>query len=265
MSTRTFKHSIDIKASADSVWKAITEGEEIIKWFAPIARVKPGLGGEYFISWGGGMEGTAPIRIWEPGKRFGWVEREDTESPRVVEFTLEAKDGGITTLRLTQSGFNAAAKFDDEFEATGGGWKTFFEMLKYSQERWPNTPARNVFTLQMIPLPQAEATERLIGALKLSSTSVGSRYTGQLGGHELRGVVLANPKLGYVLLKVESVDDSMLGLFVEKCGGTGMITVEWVVFGDTCAREPEFKSAIDELLASTFELKKETEAGVSAG
>ena len=71
---------IDIAAPRDLVWKAITEGAEIMKWFAPEARVEPGVGGSILLSWGPGMEGKAPITIWEPGQRFGWLDHGSNSS-----------------------------------------------------------------------------------------------------------------------------------------------------------------------------------------
>ena len=37
--------TIDIDATLDEVWQALTTGEGIARWFAPYAAVTPGAGG----------------------------------------------------------------------------------------------------------------------------------------------------------------------------------------------------------------------------
>jgi len=116
--SRRQKHVVQIDAAPDEVWQHITTAEGIVRWFAPEAAVTPGEGGSIMVSWGPGMEGTAPISIWEPGKRFAWTE--GAENPKLIEFEIEAKDG-TTSVTLVQSGFGDGAKFEDEYEAVNGG------------------------------------------------------------------------------------------------------------------------------------------------
>jgi hypothetical protein len=52
---------IEIHATPDRFFRAITEAEQIVRWFAPVAKVEPGVSGTYFVSWGPGMEGTSQI------------------------------------------------------------------------------------------------------------------------------------------------------------------------------------------------------------
>ena len=72
--TRAVEMEVEIAAAPDMVWKAISEGDEIRRWFAPEARVTPGVGGVIWLSWGGGVEGEGAIDIWEPGRRLRWIE-----------------------------------------------------------------------------------------------------------------------------------------------------------------------------------------------
>src|SRR5690242_20307134 len=125
--SRTHEIVIEVKASPEEVFRAITDPEQIVKWFAPEARVDPRAGGEYFFSWGPGMEGTSTISAWEPGKHFG-TSNERTKI--CVDYYIEALDGGITRLRLVQS-FGPDATWDDEFfEKTKTGWAAFLKKLK---------------------------------------------------------------------------------------------------------------------------------------
>ena len=64
------EREIEIAATPDEVWRALSDGEELKRWFPLDARVKPGAGGSVWLSWGEGAEWESPIEIWEPGKRL---------------------------------------------------------------------------------------------------------------------------------------------------------------------------------------------------
>jgi uncharacterized protein YndB with AHSA1/START domain len=44
--TQIIEKQIDIASSAESVWKALTNAEELKRWFPLEARVEPGKGGK---------------------------------------------------------------------------------------------------------------------------------------------------------------------------------------------------------------------------
>jgi uncharacterized protein YndB with AHSA1/START domain len=45
---------IEIAVPIEEVWKALTDANELARWFPLEARVTPGLGGKIFVSWGPG-------------------------------------------------------------------------------------------------------------------------------------------------------------------------------------------------------------------
>ena len=45
---RLFEMSIDIEATPEHVWKALTDAAELTRWFPLQARVTPGTGGSMF-------------------------------------------------------------------------------------------------------------------------------------------------------------------------------------------------------------------------
>ena len=226
MSKRKHELAIDIAASPEQIWQMLTEAEGIQKWFAPEARVTPGLGGSITLSWGEGCEGTAPIHRWEPGKRLGW-----TEGAKLVEFEIEAVAGGSTRLRLMHSGFEEGAAFDQEYDSTQGGWHTFMAMLKHAAEQYAGVPATHVHILRIFPgAAQLEQWQKLIGpdGVAIDSVAEGQPCRARLGGQTLAGRVIRYVKPGYLCL---SADDAMLGLFTEKSGSGCMVTVQCILFG----------------------------------
>lgn len=134
---------IEIKATPEEVFRAVTDPQQIVKWFAPYARVEPRLGGGYDISWDPEMHGGSVITVWDPPKHFaassersaaynceGKPVETGVAQTIAVDYYIEALADGMTRLRLVQSGFGPEAAWDDEFESTKSGWAEFLKKLK---------------------------------------------------------------------------------------------------------------------------------------
>ena len=61
--TRTIEIEFPIDAPVDAVWKALTDPEELVKWFPLEAKVEPGAGGAVELSWGPGLQGKNRINL----------------------------------------------------------------------------------------------------------------------------------------------------------------------------------------------------------
>src|SRR5436189_5816676 len=119
--TRTVRKEVRIKAPASAVWKALTDAEELVRWFPLDARVKPGVGGGIWVSWGPGMEGDGKISIWEPGRHLQQESKSMTGEPLTLDYYIET-EGGETVVRLVHSGFGEGAAWDDEYDSIDAGW-----------------------------------------------------------------------------------------------------------------------------------------------
>ena len=218
--TRAIERTVEIDAPIEVVWKAISEGEELAKWFALDARVKPGVGGEVWLSWPG-MEGASPISVWEPGKR---LQTREEHGPvlMTVDWHLEAK-GGKTILRLVHSGFGADAAWDDQYDDTARGWAVFLGNLVHYLERHRGSAVRQI----MIPVPIETSDRRGVAALRrtaglaLDATALaaGGRYASTAAnGDRLEGVVdlLAPPRAFGAT--VAAWNDAMLTMDIQGCG-----------------------------------------------
>ena len=141
--SKSHENIIDIKATPEEVFRAITDPEQIVKWFAPYARVDPRLGGGYDISWDPELNGSGVISVWDPPRHFAqYSERSEAYNCEgkpvetgvaqkiAIDYYLEATADGMTRLRLVQSGFGPEAAWDDEFDATKTGWAEFLQKLK---------------------------------------------------------------------------------------------------------------------------------------
>ncbi len=221
---REHRMEIEIEATPEEVWQSLTEEAGLERWFAPVARVTQGVGGSVYLSWGEGMEGTAPIHLWEPGRRFGW-----TEGPKKVEFEIvPGAGGGGTKLHLVHSGFGAEANFDNEYDSTLGGWTIFLAMFRHGAAHFRGRPARHVYSLRMIDQPVDAVWSRF----RFSSLAEGAECRAELGGGlTVEGRVIRYLRPGYLCL--ETGGDTIVGVFVEKGGkGRSMFTLQAILFGE---------------------------------
>jgi uncharacterized protein YndB with AHSA1/START domain len=132
----TIEKRIELKAPVSRVWRALTDYQQFGEWFrvkldAPFA---PGEISRGHITYPGyeHIQWEATVRKMEPERFFSFTWHPYAVDPAIdyskepttlVEFRLEAKDGG-TVLSLTESGFDAIPK-ERQFEAfrmNDGGW-----------------------------------------------------------------------------------------------------------------------------------------------
>ena len=68
--TRAVEREIEIDAPLAAVWKALTDAEELTRWFPLNAGVTPGVGGSVWMSWTDTEGEGAPIEVWEPERHL---------------------------------------------------------------------------------------------------------------------------------------------------------------------------------------------------
>jgi uncharacterized protein YndB with AHSA1/START domain len=131
------EREILIEAPAETVWRVITEPDQISQWFSDAAELDPRPGGEGMLTFADkatSQRMTVRLRVEaaEPFHRFvfRWDYPEGARPAEgnslLVEFTLTAEGAG-TRLRVTESGFVALQRPDQEkaaayFSAHDKGW-----------------------------------------------------------------------------------------------------------------------------------------------
>jgi uncharacterized protein YndB with AHSA1/START domain len=166
---RSYEKKFEVAAPPEAVWKAITEGEELTRWFCVAATCQQGVGGEQHIDWGGGSKATQKIVVWQPNAhlRTEAVKPERSRSasgePYAIDWYLES-EGGTTRVRMVASGFGEGADWDYEYDGTHHGWDSFHATLKHYLENHRGKVAHNVVIYAMLDVPTEEAWERLLSA-----------------------------------------------------------------------------------------------------
>jgi len=258
--SRNLEPEIEINAPTEAVWKAITDAEELTRWFSDHAKVTPGVGGTCWVAWG---EGEAQqfygktIEVWEPPHRLKLgppvPEESDTgpspeaqaplSPPIIDEYTLETH-GGHTLLRFVSSGIPVAAEWDGFYDSTNYGWKLFFRTLRHYLERHPGKPRKTLITMQQpIVLDASEAWKKFVGPEGLAAegsleglkdgdrfqikTSAGESLTGEVG-------IIKPPKI--ILLTIDTFDGAVLSAAFEQMGGANFLYITLATYGS--ADEP---------------------------
>lgn len=116
---------LELTAARDRVWRAITEPEELAKWFPESATLDLRADGDGHFEWR--EHGRFAVRVvaYEPPRYFAWrwtndrdLGFEEAREKTLVEFWLDDAPSGGTILRLRETGFTRPSHRDGNFE----GW-----------------------------------------------------------------------------------------------------------------------------------------------
>lgn len=217
--TRSIEAKVEIDATPDAVWRALTDADELVRWFPLEARVEPGEGGSLFMSWQNEFSSTMPITVWEPGRRVAYAFfPEYAPSPQVADFLLEG-EGGRTVLRVVHSGFPKDAEWDGWYDGTRLGWGFELQSLKRYLEGHAGEDRAVVYLRRRIPAEPEAIWDRIVGpdgvALETSARpAAGQPYRATAAdGSPMTGDVLHHEPPG------ASAYTEFAGLVSERGGG----------------------------------------------
>lgn len=136
--TRAFELSLELDHPVDDVWRALTDAEELVRWFPFDAKVAPGQGGTVWLSWGDPWFFDTRIEVWRPGEHLRLIENRSDELAKdariAMDFTLEGR-GGATVLRMVHSGFGTGEEWDTEYDGISRGWAYELRCLRHYLDR----------------------------------------------------------------------------------------------------------------------------------
>ena len=135
--------TLPLDAPVETVWRALTDPQELVNWFPTNAEIDPRPGGTVVISWDGAWQWEMTITDFEPLKRLRMLDRLarpfdangqplGNEAPveLALEITLQPSERG-TILRLVHSGFGHGAAWDDELDGVALGWNVELRSLQH--------------------------------------------------------------------------------------------------------------------------------------
>ncbi|HXW04121.1 MAG TPA: SRPBCC domain-containing protein [Vicinamibacterales bacterium] len=244
---------IDVKATLDEVWKALTTAEGLARWFPPQAATVPGPGGTLTLSWGPGEEWVAPIVAWEPHAHLGIVG--DAARSLAVDFHLEA-NGEIVTVRLVHSGFDESESWDDYIDGLTAGWTYFLANLRHVLERHPGTRRAMLSARPSCRGTVADGSRAVFGAGGLDvrpgidALGVGDRCSLLLGGERFEASVLVALPPRAVAFVLSDLNDALL--FVEREGlqPNYRLGIWLSLYGVAPERVERMRQAVDSLASA---------------
>ena len=131
MTTHPFEISgeIELAATPEQVWEAITTGAGVDSWFLGRTTIEPRLGGRNTFQMQGQVEHST-VTAWEPGKRFAYRSDEAPDGAFMAsESIIEARDGGSTVLRMVQNGLLSGDDWESEYDALRAGSPMYLRKL----------------------------------------------------------------------------------------------------------------------------------------
>jgi len=210
--TRDIQLSVELDASPEDVFRAVTEGTELAKWLAPEARSTPPQGDKkasVWISWGGGMDAERELEIYDSPKhvRHTAGKNAETKAPLYADWLIEARDGGKTTLRLVHSGFSVGADWDDDYDSHARGWMLMLQNLRHYFARHSHEPAAHIPFMSKIEASRGSLWTKLLATLGLpASPKIGDSFRLE----NLTGVVDFVGDNHDLALVVREYDDALL-------------------------------------------------------
>lgn len=130
------ERELELRQSPERVWKALTDPDELSRWFSSTASLDLRPGGDATFTWapGHGDSGTYHARVErvDPPNSFAYTWARDAEAQvedgpsTLVEWELTPTATGGTLLRLRESGFAE----EDHRAGNDEGWGDEIEDLR---------------------------------------------------------------------------------------------------------------------------------------
>lgn len=255
---RSVAREVTIASPVDAVWRALTDAQELTRWFPPIARVEPGAGGRVWRGWQSGEEIEEQIERWIPNAHLRTVGLTGGWKGITTDYHLTAV-GGTTVLRIVSSGFGTDADWDALYDAFGGGWDFELRGLRHYLEHHRGLPRLIALVRGRDPISAAESWQRLIGPggwmgeRGLRDLATGARYAATpAAGPEIGGrVELWQPPHQFAAT-VDQLNNAYLRVDSRCIGASGTPWIWLSIYGmpDERVREIErdWQHALDAAL-----------------
>ncbi len=147
----------------------------------------------------------------------------------MVDYLIEAREGGYTRLRLVHSGFPLGDQWDEIFDGTRRGWSYELQSLKHYLENHRGTSRRVARVRRAVHgLSNQQAwdllwsPEGLLAEGTIEPMETGQRYGFTMpGGHRFSGRILVAIPPTDLGATVEGVENSLLRVQVDQWAAPG--------------------------------------------
>jgi uncharacterized protein YndB with AHSA1/START domain len=227
----------EVPGTPEQVWEAIATGPGMSAWFVP-AEIEGREGGRVSLDFGGGMEGSGTITVWDPPNRY--VGEEGWGPGRLAtEYLVEARSGGTCLVRIVSSLFGSSEDWDDELGSMQEGWSIFLHNLRFYLLDFAGRPCWTVMVNGSTGGPMAKAWAEMADALGLAGAAVGEPASATVpGAAPVSGVVQWVADGQYhdgLMLRVDEPAPGTALVFVNSWRGNVYTNFHAHLFGDEAA------------------------------
>jgi uncharacterized protein YndB with AHSA1/START domain len=235
---RSVESEVDVPGTPEEVWNAIATGPGISQWFVP-SEVEGRIGGttvSHFAA-DGSMDAIGTITAWEPLKRFV-AEAPGASGTVATEWTVEAKSGGLCTVRVVHRWFASSDDWDDQFEAHSYGWLSFFRLLRLYLTHFAGQHGSAFQLLLPSSEPLADAWRKLVEPLGLANTTEQRRVVTPSSTQALEGVVERTGPQDHpeLVVRLDQPAPGFAHLFALRMGEMTYLSIRFFFFGDDAER-----------------------------
>lgn len=252
--TRAVDVEIDIDASVEDVWPYLSTSEGLSSWYVGVELSEQREGASATLNFGPGMVVPCRVAAYEHHDRVRLGPPDGVDSPRVEEYRVAAREGGVCTVRIVNWGFGEGANWDAEYDAVKKGWRLFLGVLKVVVERFRRYGAASRATLVSGSADPAEAWQKLtalLGGEAVGQAQPGDRLTLAPAEPVLTGVV---DDVGERILGM-TIDDGDGGLILRAAvegAGPAMVSISFWTFGARKAQTQALEASWGASLAEAF-------------
>jgi uncharacterized protein YndB with AHSA1/START domain len=171
---RPIEDRVYLDVAPELVWRALTDADELVRWFPLAATVEPGVGGTIALSWGSQGSEKAVIEIWEPNRSLRTVQHRRDSTGRLVEIAIDfliEGERGRTVLRVVHAGFGVGAEWDEEYDGTVRGWRYELRGLRHYLSRHVGVDRRVAQVDAATSLSPEETYARIMGTEGLGAAT----------------------------------------------------------------------------------------------
>ncbi len=235
---RSVEAEVEVPGTPEQVWRAIATGPGVSSWFVP-TRVEERTGGKIAACFGPNMDSVSEITKWDPPRAFA-ADSDDmcaVGGPKIAtEWTVEARTGGTCVVRVVHSWFASTDDWDEQWEQTEYGWRTFFRILRAYLTDFRDQAATMIQLAPQVAEEKSAAWDKLTRRLGIERLEVGARVQTPPGAPRLSGKISRVGEAEFaeeLFLHIEDPAPGYVHMFAMPMGGSVLLIIRLFLFGPT--------------------------------
>lgn len=231
---RSVEVETEVPGTVEEVWRAIATGPGVSSWFVPTRfEERDGKPTEVVCDFGPGMESRATVTEWDPPRRFTAEAQWSPDAPPIAtEWIVEARGGGVCSVRVVHSLFASDDAWDDQLVGTESGWPAYFHVLRLYLGHFRGERCEIVQQVGMFPGTAADAWTALTASLGLSDAATGEHRTAPDGAPDLSGVVERIVDGQQILVRIDRPGPGVAQVYACEMGGAVPVGVQLYLYGE---------------------------------